>query len=108
MGGGDVQRLTKYIRNFRQRRRLSLIAQRVRSSFDERIDQQIRFRVSCRQSVRASPAPASQETLEPIVVRHLNLTWTRSLHPFPDNVNCNMQLAFCMSDSGVNALQSVR
>jgi hypothetical protein len=49
---------------------LSLIAQSVRSSFDERIDQQVRFRVSCCQSVRAPPTPTSQETLKPIVIRH--------------------------------------
>jgi hypothetical protein len=66
---------------------LSLIPQSVRSSFNERIHQQIRFRVSCRQSVRAPPAPTSQETLEPIVIRHFLFLTINTLSLLPDNVN---------------------
>jgi hypothetical protein len=59
---------------------LSLIAKRVRSSFDERIHQQIRFRVACRQSVRAPPTSASEETLKPVVIRHFfALTFSHSI-----------------------------
>jgi hypothetical protein len=68
---------------------LSLIAQGVRSSFDERIDQQIRFRVSCRQSVRAPPAPAPQETLEPIIIRHFSFLTILRVPPLSDNVKTN-------------------
>ncbi|MGA7623572.1 MAG: hypothetical protein WB630_16680 [Candidatus Acidiferrales bacterium] len=66
---------------------MSLIAQSVRGSFDERIDQQIRFRVSCCQSVRAPPAPTSQETLEPIVIRHFLFLTINTLSRLSDNVN---------------------
>jgi len=74
-----------------------LIPQSVRSSFNEGIHQQIRFRVSCRQSVRAPPAPTSQETLEPIVIRHFLFLTIKTLSPLPDNVNSKINAYYKMS-----------